>query len=534
MKKNIASRINTDTQLIHALITGINQGEIKVPQFQRKFVWKDDQALDLLDSIANNYPVGSLLLWRTKEKLRAERNIGEFRLPSTDDMDPTDYVLDGQQRLTVIYSCLGASETDGGFSVVYDLENEEFLRTPDDLKIHHFPLRRMFTTTKLLNFRTALQTLSAANEYQERLDAIIRAFQEYRLPVVTLKGLSVEEVCPIFERINSSGTKLSTYDLMVAATWNRDFDLNEEVDEAREALRSKGFNDIDPTTILKCLSAIKLGTIKELQLKTLRDASKTEMRELIESAKGALRKTVDLLSTEFKIYSWDFLSYEALVVVLCHIYAKTDHLSPEQIKRVRQWFWRAAFGERYKVGGENFVSRDLATVYEFVINGVGTPENFGVPPSEKEWLKITFRANVSRSRAYILALAARRPCNITNGSYIDPSVALSIYNKKEFHHVFPRAHLRRAKSGTDDNLVINICMLSAVANNAVSDSNPNSYLPACAVNLGDRADAVFGSNLLPLPSEFDYAKASYDVFLRARAKVVSDFVDTLCSGNIHG
>ena len=131
------SRIATDVQLISALIAGIEKGEIKVPKFQRAFVWKDDQALNLLDSIANNYPVGSLLLWRTHEKLLAERNIGEFGLPATDDMDPTDYVLDGQQRLTVIYSCLGAKEAHGGFSVVYDLDNQRFMRTPE--KSHLLP-----------------------------------------------------------------------------------------------------------------------------------------------------------------------------------------------------------------------------------------------------------------------------------------------------------------------------------------------------------------------------------------------------------
>lgn len=109
-RKNVVSRINTDTALMSTLIAGINKGEIKVPKFQRDFVWKDDQAIDLLDSLANNYPVGSLLLWKTKDKLRAERKIGEFSLPSTDDMEPTDYVLDGQQRLTVIYSCLGAQK----------------------------------------------------------------------------------------------------------------------------------------------------------------------------------------------------------------------------------------------------------------------------------------------------------------------------------------------------------------------------------------------------------------------------------------
>jgi len=218
MRKNVSSRIATDTFRIGDLITGIKRGETKIPQFQRKFVWKDQQALELLDSIASNYPVGSLLLWRTKEKLRAERNIGEFRLPATDDMIPTDYVLDGQQRLTVIYSSLGAPETEGGFSVAYDLKDDDFIRLPECPKVYQFPLRIMFNTTRILNFRTALQTLKEAIEYQEKLDAIIGAFTDYRIPVVTLKDLTVEEVCPIFERINSSGTRLSTYDLMLAAT----------------------------------------------------------------------------------------------------------------------------------------------------------------------------------------------------------------------------------------------------------------------------------------------------------------------------
>ncbi len=102
MKPNISSRLGTDTPLIDDLVAGIKRGEIKVPQFQRSFVWKEDQALRLLDSIGSNYPVGSLLLWRTTSKLATERNIGDFRLPETDDLSPTEYVLDGQQRLTVI------------------------------------------------------------------------------------------------------------------------------------------------------------------------------------------------------------------------------------------------------------------------------------------------------------------------------------------------------------------------------------------------------------------------------------------------
>ena len=107
---------------------GVKRGEIKIPKFQRRFVWADEQTLNLLDRIASNYPVGSLLLWRTHTKLAAERNLGEFLLPKTDDMTPTDYVLDGQQRLTVIYSCLGAQETEPGFQAVYDSQQSASFR----------------------------------------------------------------------------------------------------------------------------------------------------------------------------------------------------------------------------------------------------------------------------------------------------------------------------------------------------------------------------------------------------------------------
>jgi hypothetical protein len=530
MRKATPGRIGTEVQFISALIAGINKGEIKIPKFQRPWVWKNEQALDLLDSIAQNYPIGSLLIWRTKDKLLVERNIGEFNLPSTDDMDPTDYVLDGQQRLTVIYSCLGAREQDGGFAVVYDLEAQVFLRKPDAPAIYHFPLRKMLNTTQLLNFRAAIQTQLNGPLLQERLDQLIGAFVDYKIPVVTLKDLSIEEVCPIFERINSSGTKLSTYDLMVAATWNKDFDLNDEIDEIRQALEPKGFGDIDRETVLKCLSAVQLGTIKEQSLMTLRKLSKQDIRSLIATTKGALLHAVDLLSTEFKIYSWEFLSYEAIVVVLCAIYAKTNHLSHAQVQRVRQWFWRSAFGERYKVGGENFVSNDIKIVRDFVIREVGKAADFGVPPTPTEWMSIAFRSNVSRSRAYILALAAMRPQNLTNGAYIDPAVALSSYNKKQFHHVHPRAFLRRTGEAINDNLVINICMIAAAANNAISDADPKIYLPHCAAALGGRADDVFASNLLPRPSIFNYASKTYSQFLIARSEIVADFIAQLCDG----
>jgi hypothetical protein len=147
-------------------------------------------------------------------------------------------------------------------------------------------------------------------------------------------------------------------------------------------------------------------------------------------------------------------------------------------------------------------------------------------------MSVMFRSNVSRSRAYILALAAKGPQNLTNGARIDPAVALSSYNKKQFHHVYPRAYLKRQEI-KNDNLLINICMLAAAGNLAVSDDDPHVYLPELAKRLGDNADAVFASNLLPIPSMFDYATASYTEFLNSRTIIARDFVAQLCRGLSH-
>lgn len=527
-RSSVGSRLETNTAFIKDLIADIQKGEIKIPQFQRKFVWKEPQALALLDSISNNYPAGSVLLWRTHNKLAVERNIGDFKLPKTDDHSPTDYVLDGQQRITVIYSCLGAPADEAGFASGYDLDAEEFVQLPVEGEAVVFSMRWLFNTTKLLNFRTGLQAHPSSAIYQQRLDDLVEAFTKYKLPVVVLKELTVEEVCPIFERINSSGTKLSMYDLMVAATWSPRFDLNAVAERVAASLEAKGFDSIDATTILKCLAAVRFGGLKRDQLLALREVDEKGMHELVETTSDALLRAVDLLSTEFKIQSWDFLPYEAVLVILCCIYSRFKSLNAAQVVRIRQWFWRSAFSERYRVGGEGFVTRDLETVSKFIGEG-GSPSIFGEPPTATQLVQATFRINNSRTRAFILALAAARPRNLTNGAEIDTDEALSQFNKKQFHHVYPRAHLKRGGTTEESNSLVNICMLAAAENNLISDSDPQKYVPEFLSGRNNGND-VLASNLMPKSTTFDYSKASYGEFLAARSEILAKFVVHLCDG----
>ena len=88
------------------LLNDIEQGQIKIPQFQRDFVWSKEQSAKLMDSILKGYPIGTFILWKAKERLRSIRNIGGVNLPDTPDGDYIQYVLDGQQRMTSLYASL--------------------------------------------------------------------------------------------------------------------------------------------------------------------------------------------------------------------------------------------------------------------------------------------------------------------------------------------------------------------------------------------------------------------------------------------
>ena len=118
---------------IASLINDVERGNIKIPVFQREFVWSDEQIVDLLDSIYRGYPVGSLLLWATKETLQYERNVGGFKLPETPEDYPVNYVLDGQQRLTTLYGVFNSdhdtadTELASRFRVAFVPESEEFV-----------------------------------------------------------------------------------------------------------------------------------------------------------------------------------------------------------------------------------------------------------------------------------------------------------------------------------------------------------------------------------------------------------------------
>src|SRR3989304_1374238 len=82
---------------VEELVGMIERGELRLPEMQRRYVWRSTRVRDLLDSLYRGYPSGVILLWDTDEKVPQQ----DFSI--TQQVNPyqsTRLLLDGQQRLT--------------------------------------------------------------------------------------------------------------------------------------------------------------------------------------------------------------------------------------------------------------------------------------------------------------------------------------------------------------------------------------------------------------------------------------------------
>ena len=82
---------------VEELIGMIERGELRLPEMQRRYVWRSTRVRDLLDSLYRGYPSGAILLWDTDEEVPLQ----DFAIAQQGNpYQSTRLLLDGQQRLT--------------------------------------------------------------------------------------------------------------------------------------------------------------------------------------------------------------------------------------------------------------------------------------------------------------------------------------------------------------------------------------------------------------------------------------------------
>ena len=114
---------------LRSLLEDVQRGHIRVPRFQRPFVWTDEQRLELLQSVRDNMPIGSLLVWRTiKFKLASFPRVGPHVIPRIAESAPStgwQYLLDGHQRVSTLLGLLLPPNVVTPASDLFDEEEED-------------------------------------------------------------------------------------------------------------------------------------------------------------------------------------------------------------------------------------------------------------------------------------------------------------------------------------------------------------------------------------------------------------------------
>jgi hypothetical protein len=203
------------------LLRDIDRGRVQVPQFQRGFVWGPNDILMLFDSIDKGYPIGSIVLWTADTPLAVSSRLGPIMLPPAPD-ETTSYILDGQQRLAVLYGVLrlpadfpcDRAEDHWMWWVFYDLRERRFVhfRNRTQRKPWHMPMRAVSKTVDFLREMRALEQSLGETEAVplfEEADALAQRIKAYRMTLNHIHGGGVQDVMVIFERLNASGKKLS-------------------------------------------------------------------------------------------------------------------------------------------------------------------------------------------------------------------------------------------------------------------------------------------------------------------------------------
>lgn len=519
------------SEKIDKLIKRIDSGDIRIPAFQRAYIWKQNQVLELLDSLITNYPIGSVLLWYTSDRLKHTRNIAGYLIPDTKIEYPVNYVLDGQQRLSSIYAVFSdRTEQDKQsdqynpnlniFEIYYDFADKKFLTLSeiDATKTSIIYLKNLIDTTKLI---PALANLDP--KYHSEASMLCSKFLNYEIPVVTIKYRTKEEVGMIFERINNTGTKLSTVDLMTAWTWTDDFHLLEATNELVAELEEKGFGSIPYNVILQAISAlIQNDTTTQAVLKLTGES----VRDNWSLFSTSIKKAIDFLSTDLRCINSDFLPFIQQLVAITKFFSISTAIEAAQIKALKHWFWKTAFSDRYSTGTTtNKMNSDIEAIIKFRKNDFSDLSSYSYNVTKNELLTTQFSKGNPLSRAFLLLMAQLTPIDLIKGTKVDLGVSLAEFNRKEYHHVFPKAFLlKQGLPQNKINTVINFCFLPSDSNKKISNKEPRNYF----FNLVPQPEfkIILESNLLPIDKNI-YQTNDYLAFQEKRAEKLISILDDI-------
>ncbi|MBC6441192.1 MAG: DUF262 domain-containing protein [Rhodospirillales bacterium] len=511
------------------LISNIEEGEIKIPQFQRDFVWTLQRSAELLDSVVKGYPIGTFIFWLTRERLHSVRELGNAELPPAKEGETVSYVLDGQQRLTSLFAAMRGlpdvyvdrQSTD--FSEIYiDLNagKSDTIVTPN---IEGRPEKTVIKLTALLY--GDLETLTAfPKEYHKKIDEYKRRIQAYDFPIIEVRDTPIDIATEIFTRINVGGKSLTVFEIMVAKTYDekRDFDLSVKYSELIECLDPIGYDTISDQTILQLIALILK---KDCKRQTILKLEKDDFIETWQKAVYSVKGAVEYFRNVMRIPVSQLLPYLTLIVPFAYFFYHNDNKKPSSSQKAEldNFFWRCSLGDRYSSAVESKLAQDVNRI-ELIWNDKSPDYDWDVDISSKSLIENgSFNTGRAFIKAILCIMAYQGPLSFNNGADVNISNNwLQRANSKNYHHFFPRKFLENNGFSKDKaNNVFNITIVDDYLNKRLIGTKPPSkYMETFKDDNPDLVETM-KTHLIGDLDTFGIWEDDYETFIRERSKAIS-------------
>lgn len=540
-----------------------NDGGFWLPNIQRPFVWSQEQIEKLFDSLMREYPISTMLVWRTRSKIKRRKFIDNYRddLILSQFQVPEDdraklLVLDGQQRLQSLYiSLCGSHNKEELFFNVLSGE----LADPDEVRYKFrflSPTKGAFpwVNFKKIVFSDAMPNLLAnelvaqggASVDVEQQEMLVKNLWQAKKVFVMEEAIGYQEldsvdnpdaytendVVEIFIRANSGGTKLGKSDLLfslLTASWD-------EADEAMEDLISE-------------LNASGYEFTRDFVLKTC----------LVLLGKGAaydVKKFRDDVTKQEIVAQWPRIS-AAIRDVRDYLYRKTfirsDHALPSYLTLIPVIYFRFHYPQRWQqvIGLDTYLLRTLLCgafsgrpdgLIDKCVRCIKQEERFSVDDLFEVIHNDGRNLDVSEESLLQASYGSKTIHLIFNLWYrqfdYQPAYA---GNLPQVDHIFPQSLLRsvkdvNAKTGRPSLMRYQSAVRDQLANCMLLTADENGFQGKCDVQpkewFADKSQAYLDMHLIPAPPSL-WALENFEKFIAARRRlIISKLRQLITAGDV--
>ncbi|WP_445148363.1 DUF262 domain-containing protein [Baekduia sp. Peel2402] len=443
--------VRPEVLLLEDVLNEIASGRLRVPRFQRPFVWRPEQMLELFDSIERGYPIGSLLVWDTDAELESLDSVADIRLPPIPDGRNVSYILDGHQRLSTLFGSLWRRESpptdkqrDWMWWVYRDLtrgeaeggNNYRHVRSAAPAPATWLPMRHVLRTMDFLTYARRLQDdadPALLTQYIDDAEQIAQHLKSYKVAVVRLVGGTLDQAVDVFSRLNSSGTSM-TPDLMVSAlTYTQGESLADQLEAIQDDLALQGFTGVDSINIFRALLAV-MGEddILRTSWEQLARRVQGQLQPAIEESGRALYLAVEFLKNDVGVRQYRLLPYAIQLVLLAAFFSLDP--DPEDARRseLRRWFWVTSWSGFFAGANTTQVKASLMEMRDFA-----KAEISAIPIDERARpFPDRFDMRSARVRTLLIWLFQEFPePHDLEGNPLDPFEILSEADTGAFRHV---------------------------------------------------------------------------------------------------